>query len=74
MAGNNAKEKHTKKRKRFLLHKGILKDIASKSRQENLSKNAYLQMAIKQAVEKYARENLFIFAEIHKERQCEKLY
>ena len=74
MAGNNAKEKHTKKRKRFLLHKGILKDIASKSRQAHLSKNAYLQMAIKQAVEKYARENLFIFAEIHKERQCEKLY
>ena len=44
--------------------KGILKDIASKSRQAHLSKNAYLQMAIKQAVERYACENLFIFAEI----------
>ena len=69
MTGTNAKKEHTKSRKRFLLHKGILKDIARKSKERHLSKNAYLQLAIQTAIAQYANENLFIFAEINKERQ-----
>lgn len=69
MTGMLANEKLTKRRKRFLLHKGILKDIARKSKERGLSKNAYLQQAIQTAFKQYASENLFIFTAMQKEIQ-----
>lgn len=50
-----------KKRKKFLMHKGVLKSLAKETKKQKISKNAFLIAALNKAFLQYAQENLFFY-------------
>ena len=48
-----------KQRKKFLLPKGMLKNINTRARKASLSKNAYLICSLNYYFERLERENIF---------------